>query len=256
MGSPGGPRAVFLHGITSYGGNGADLATRFLADHEVLAPDLLGHGASPYEPPWDIAAQVDSLIHTVGDRPGLWIGHSFGARLAFEVAARRPELVTALVLLDPALRINAAAALAVGELIRRDVSFASIDEAVERRFVESFLLRARREVVERWARGHLVQGDDGRWRYRLCIPAIIATYGEMTSEPPPFASVRTPTLLVLGRESKLPYDHMLDEHIAAAGELLTVVTVPGGHAVLWDALEETGEAVATFARRALKATVI
>ena len=60
------------------------------------------------------------------------------------------------------------------------------------------------------------------------------------SAPPPFEAVRIPTLLVLGRRLVRPYDHLLDAHRAALGDLLEVVTVPGGHTVLWDALEETG----------------
>ena len=42
----------------------------------------------------------------------------------------------------------------------------------------------------------------------------------------------------------------LDEHVetyrAALGDLVEVVTVPGGHTVYWDALDETAEAVAAF----------
>ena len=69
----------------------------------------------------------------------------------------------------------------------------------------------------------------------------------MTREPPPFSAVRVPTLLVLGERSYLPYDHLLDAHRAAAGDLLTVVVVAGaGHTLLWDALDATAEAVATF----------
>ena len=68
----------------------------------------------------------------------------------------------------------------------------------------------------------------------------------MASMPPPFAAVRLPTLLVLGERSYLPYDHLLDAHRAALGDLLHVVVVPGGHSVLWDALDETAAAVAAF----------
>jgi hypothetical protein len=39
---------------------------------------------------------------------------------------------------------------------------------------------------------------------------------------------------------------MLDAHREALGDLLEVVVVPGGHTVLWDALEETAAAVAGF----------
>ena len=73
----------------------------------------------------------------------------------------------------------------------------------------------------------------------------------MATTPPPFGAVRIPTLLVLGAESYLPYDHLLDAHRSALGDLLQVVTVAGGHTVLWDALDETAAAIAAFlARRA------
>ena len=71
----------------------------------------------------------------------------------------------------------------------------------------------------------------------------------MASRPPDFADVRVPTLLVLGERSYLPYDHLMDAHRAALGDLLEVVVVPGGHTVLWDALEETAEAIADFLER-------
>ena len=46
--------------------------------------------------------------HGFVDEPIRWIGHSFGGRIAFEVAAAAPEAVERLVLLDPALLISAA----------------------------------------------------------------------------------------------------------------------------------------------------
>jgi pimeloyl-ACP methyl ester carboxylesterase len=68
----------------------------------------------------------------------------------------------------------------------------------------------------------------------------------MASQPPPFESVRVPTLLVLGESSYVPYEHLLEAHQAALGDLLDVRVLPGGHTVLWDALDETSEAVAGF----------
>ena len=55
-----------------------------------------------------------------------------------------------------------------------------------------------------------------------------------------------PTLVVLGEGSYLPYDPHADAHRAALGDLLEVTTVPGGHTVLWDALDETASAVRGF----------
>jgi len=245
-GELGAPRVVCLHGVTGHGRGARRLAEGWLADYRVLAPDLLGHGSSPYEPPWSIDEHVRLLLETLGPEPGAWIGHSFGGRLAFEVAARQPGLVERLVLLDPAIRIDPAIALLVAEKDREDRSYGSFEEGVDRRFEESLLTRASRDVVADDLQGFLVADESGRWRYRYSQAAVVAAYGELASAPPPFEEVRIPTLLVLGEDSYVTYDHLLDAHREALGDLLQVVTVPGGHTVLWDALEETAGAISSF----------
>jgi len=245
-GDPAAPRAVCLHGITGHGGGWRRLAETRLAGFQVLAPDLVGHGSSPFEPPWSIAEHVDTVLGTLGAEPSVWIGHSFGGRLALEVAAHHPSAVERLILLDPAIRIDPLISLHVAEDARKDRSYDSFDEGVDRRFAESFLSRASREDVAEDLAGFLVESDDGRWRYRYSQAAVIAAYGEMASEPPPFTAARVPTLVVLGAESYVPYDHVLGPHREALGDLLEVVTVPGGHTVLWDAFEEAAEAIEAF----------
>jgi lipase len=212
----------------------------------VVAVDLLGHGSSPWEPPWDIGAHCNAILETVGHGPAALVGHSFGGRLAVELAARAPKLVPKLVLLDPAILLPGHVALAAAESARRDASYVSFDELIERRYDESQLHLAPRELVEEDLAPHVETGDDGRLRYRYCQSAVVAAYGEMASQPPRFSDVRVPTLLVLGEQSYLPYDHLLDAHRAALGDSLEVVVVPGGHSVLWDALEETSAAVSRF----------
>jgi len=248
-GSPGAPRVAGLHGVTSHGRHFAALAEDWLTDFHVLAPDLLGHGSSPYEPPWDLESHLDTIVETVGAEPAILVGHSFGGRLAFELAARAPKLVTRLVLLDPAILLPPEVALFAAENARKERAYVSFEEGIEQRYVESQLQRAPRELLEEELGPHLVPSDDGLYRYRYCQAAVVAAYGEMASQPPPFEAVRIPTLLVLGERSYLPYDHLLEAHEAALGDLLEVVIVPGGHTVLWDALEETAEAVAGFLRR-------
>jgi lipase len=244
------PRVVCLHGVTGHGRGAWRLAEGWLSDYHVVAPDLLGHGSSPWEPPWSIAEHVGLLVGTLGTTPSTWIGHSFGGRLAFETAARHPEAVERLVLLDPALLIDPAIALMVAENDRKDRSYASFEEGVERRFTESMLARASRDIVVEDLREFLVEDEEGRWRYRYSQACVIAAYGEMASLPPAFEDVRIPTLLVLGEDSYVTYDHLLDAHRDALGDLLQVVTVPGGHTLLWDALEETAAAIFSFVREA------
>lgn len=244
-GDAGSPRVVCLHGVTSHGRHFERLAET-LGDFHVLAPDLLGHGASAYEPPWDLETHLTAVVDTVGTKPACLVGHSFGGRLALELAARAPKLVPRLVLLDPAIHVPPAVALYAAENARRERSFVSFEEGIDRRYEESQLVRAPRELVEEELRGHLVQGDDGRFRYRYSQASVVAAYGELASEPAPFGQARIPTLLVLGETSYLPYDHLHDSHSEALGDLLQVVIVPGGHTVLWDAFDETSAAIRGF----------
>ena len=247
-GAQGAPRIVCLHGVRNHGLHFAPLAAE-LPEYHVVALDLLGHGDSPWEPPWDIGAHLDAIVETVGVRESVLIGHSFGGRLAFELAARAPKLVPKLVLLDPAILLPGHVALAAAENARTDKSYVSFDELVDRRFDESQLHFAPRELVVEDLASHVETSADGRVRYRYCQSAVVAAYGEMASRPPSFDDVRLPTLLVLGERSYLPYGHLLDAHRAALGNLLELVVVPGGHSVLWDALEETAEAIADFLER-------
>src|SRR6266516_4217315 len=117
-GDPGSPPVVCLHGVTSYGGRFQLLAERFADRHYVSAPDLRGHGRSDWEPPWDLETHLADVLETAPAGPAVWIGHSFGGRLAAEIATREPGRVERLVLLDPALQVLPHVALDLAELER------------------------------------------------------------------------------------------------------------------------------------------
>ena len=55
-----------------------------------------------------------------------------------------------------------------------------------------------------------------------------------------------PTLFVLGAESWLVLDELIETYRAELGDLVELVTVPGGHSVLWDAFDQTAAAVTSF----------
>jgi lipase len=249
-GEAGSPALVCLHGVTSHGRHFAELAERLAGRFRVVAPDQRGHGASTWDPPWHLEQYVEDVIVALESRglasPTAWLGHSFGGRVAFEVAAARPELVDRLVLLDPAIRLQPAVGLWAAENARRERVYATFDEAVDRRYEESALHSTPRERLEAELRLHLLVDDEGRWRYRYCQSAVVTAYGEMTRQPPPFEDVRVPTLVLVGERSYLPYDDLLEPHTKALGELLRFVQVPGGHTVLWDAFDETVAAVERF----------
>jgi lipase len=238
------PPLVCLHGVTSHGGRFRRFGERLAPRFHVLAPDLRGHGLSEPEPPWDVEAHLADVLETVGRAPAAWLGHSFGGRLVVELATRHPESVSRLVLLDPALSVLPHVGLDLAEFERADTSFASVEEAVQARYDSGRVLLAPRELLREDEAEHLEPGADGRLRYRYCKSAVIAAWGVMASAPPPPA--RVPTMIVLGEQSWLLLDEHLEAYRAELGSLLEEVTVPGGHTVFWDALEETSQAVTRF----------
>lgn len=100
---PGAPRVLLVHGI----GMGHSVYDRFLAEIrsscEAIAIDLPGFADCP-EPadPLSIPATADLVADALRDQdaaPLVAVGHSMGAQVVAELAARHPELVQRLVLI-------------------------------------------------------------------------------------------------------------------------------------------------------------
>lgn len=90
------PQVVALHGWSR---NRSDWTTT-LDGMDALALDLPGFGATPTPPAgWSTSEYAGWLAQILEDldRPVL-VGHSFGGRVAIQLAASRPELVRGLVL--------------------------------------------------------------------------------------------------------------------------------------------------------------
>jgi lipase len=206
----------------------------------VLAFDLRGHGASGWEPPWDLGTHTADLLETFDalglDQPDI-VGHSIGGRLIAELAWAAPDRVGKAVLLDPAMRVDTAVAVERVEILRSDLSFASVDEAVDTRLADPTLFSTPRSMVADEAPEHLALGEDGRYRWRFSPGMAIVAWSEMTTAPPPWPP--GPTIVVVGARSWIELD-------IPEGDRLRKVTVPGGHAVMWDAFEETASAIADF----------
>ena len=243
-GDPASPALVCLHGVTSFGGRFRQLAEERLVRHRVLAPDLRGHGLSEHDAPWDLETHVADVLETVGEERATWIGHSFGGRIVAELASREPGRVERMVLLDPALQVLPHVALDMAEAACDDVSFADPEEAIQWRLDSGRFLHTPRELFEEDAREHLERGRDGRLRYRFARSAVVTAWNEMATPAP--GPARVPTLVVLGAQSWLVQDEQLDRYRAELGDLLEVVSVPGGHTVFWDAFAETADAVEQF----------
>ena len=242
------PAVVCLHGVTAHGRRFRKLAEERLARRfRVLAPDLRGHGRSGYEPPWTMATHVADVVETmeatgVGD--AAFVGHSFGGRLILELSAREPERISRAVLLDPAIQILPHVGYDFAEAERREILYASPEEAIQARLENGWATP--REFLEEEVREHLEPVRDGRLRYRYCRSTAVSIFGEVCTDPPPPETLRAPTLLLYANAFGLVRKEQVAAYRAALGERLEIVTVPGGHMVYWDAFEATADAVEAF----------
>jgi pimeloyl-ACP methyl ester carboxylesterase len=106
-GNPNGPVVTFLHGITSCADTWDWALADLVADHRVLRLDFRGHGDSGRAPgTYSFANCVGDAIaalEAVVGGPSVLVGHSLGGGTAAAIAQKRPDLVKAVLLEDPAI---------------------------------------------------------------------------------------------------------------------------------------------------------
>lgn len=100
-----GPGVLLLHGLMGRASHWAETARWLGSRCRAVGLDQRGHGRSekPQDGPYDREAYIADAIAAIeqlGLAPAVLIGHSMGALTAWQVAARRPDLVSALVVCD------------------------------------------------------------------------------------------------------------------------------------------------------------
>lgn len=172
-----------IHGLTGHGQRWQQLSG-LLPEVSVAAPDLVGHGRSSWSAPWTIEANVAALaalLDEQADAPVPVVGHSFGGAVALHLAAARPDLVRSLVLLDPAIGLDGAwmAEIAAAMLASPDYPDPAQARAEKANGawsdVDTELLDA--ELDE-----HLITLPDGRYGWRISVPAIMSYWSELARD--------------------------------------------------------------------------
>src|SRR5437868_9597962 len=98
------PPTLLLHGIGNYARYWDLFADAIAGRLQLVAPDARGHGesgrpAGGYAPA-DFAADALAILYQLGIERALVVGHSMGGLHSINLAARHPERVRALVIVD------------------------------------------------------------------------------------------------------------------------------------------------------------
>jgi lipase len=218
-GPPGPTQLLALHGLTGHGQRWETLATRHLAEFAVAAPDLVGHGRSSWDAPWSIDANVAALaalLDADSDGPVVVVAHSFGSAVALALAAARPDLVAALVLLDPAVGLDGHW---MREIADRMLSSPDYPDRAEARAekVNGSWGEVDTAELERDLDEHLVTLPNGRIGWRISIPAMMSYWSELT-RPAAVPAPQTPTTLIRATRTRPPY--VSDELVAVLRDRL------------------------------------
>lgn len=250
FGDPAGPPVLAIHGVYGSGLRFRRLGEEGIGEMRVVAPDLRGHGHSPWEPPWDHETHVASLIgvlDALGLERAAVIGHSFGGLLAMRLAAAVPDRVSRLALLDPAVALPVDAVEArVAECLEGTAWAATLADVHEAR--ESWL--AARPEEGRWAletelAQHLVAVTGGlRWRFSR--PAGICAWNAMALPPPSLGGYAGPIALVVAARSDYVTPALERSLRAEAGGRVERIVIDAGHMLIWDAVPALAEALDAF----------
>jgi len=120
---------VLLHGGLGSGEMFGPVMPQLSARHQVIAPDLQGHGrTADIDRPIDIRLMADDIAacidHLGLDKPDV-VGYSLGGGVAFQVAVRHPDKVRRLVMVSANVRRDAIPAVMLEQ--QSQVSGAAVD---------------------------------------------------------------------------------------------------------------------------------
>ncbi|MDT0305369.1 alpha/beta hydrolase [Streptomyces sp. DSM 44917] len=99
------PGVLLLHGLLGRAAHWAGFARRISGRFRAVALDQRGHGRSdkPAAGPFDrdaFVADAEAAVEQLGLGPVALVGHAMGALTAWQLAARRPDLVRAVVICE------------------------------------------------------------------------------------------------------------------------------------------------------------
>lgn len=226
----------------------------------LVAVDLPGHGHSDWRDdgtydPVTLANDLIAALTTLAPIPPLLVGMSLGGLTSMVLAARAPELVRSLVMVDITPGVNREKAKAVIDFVDGPQSFASFDDLLART-MEHNPTRSE-SSLRRGILHNAHQLDDGSWQWRYdrrgharTRPADDPGPADAGADDPgvtgsplwdDFSAVECELLLVRGSTSPVVDDDDIAEARRRQPDVEVTVVEGAGHSVQGDRPIELAE---------------
>jgi pimeloyl-ACP methyl ester carboxylesterase len=236
-----GPVLVLIHGITSDSGTWRRVMPYLARRFTVIAPDLIGHGASA-KPKGDYslgahASHVRDLLVALGHESATFVGHSLGGGIAMQLSYQFPERCQRLVLVDSGglgrevSVLLRAATLPGSELVLPLLAATRLLDAgrLTGNLLARLGLRAGTDIEES-ARGHATLSDrEARAAFINTLRAVVEPGGQrVNASNRLYLAKYMPLMLIWGEHDTLiPVSHGIATHEQVKGSRLEIFADSG-----------------------------
>jgi pimeloyl-ACP methyl ester carboxylesterase len=247
----GAPMLVLLHGYTGHARSWDSFASAMQPDFRVIALDQRGHGESGWADdysPERMVEDIEAFVTALGLGRFSLLGLSMGGRNAYHYAARRPETLEALVIVDIGPELIASGM----ERIRTGVLMPDVFDSSEDAFLAS---RAENPIppedeLRHRVYNNLMQTEDGRWTFRwdkaMRAPERPIQRPDAEQQWALLPKITCPTLIVRGEISYLFARDVAERMVREIPDARLVEVAGASHSVPLDQPEGFLEAVRPF----------
>ena len=243
------PELVLVHGGAQ---NAHTWDTVALAlDRPLVAVDLPGHGHSDWRDdrgywPVNNANDVATAIRALAPSADLVVGMSLGGLTSIALAARHPELVARLMLVDVTPGVDRDKAAPIAAFVAGPERFESFDEILERTI--AFNPTRTESSLRRGILHNARERDDGSWtwrydRWRLGEGEDIPDFRPLWDD---VSKLTMPVMLVRGADSGVVGDEDVAELRRHQPGVVVEVVEGSGHSVQGDRPVELARLIDSF----------
>jgi len=245
---------LMIHGFNQSCHSWDEFCPRVCDQFRVIAIDQRGHGLSfhPKDGNYSSKAMTEDIYHIatkLGIAPFDLVGMSLGARNSVSFVTKYPNMVKSLILVDWSPQPNSEGLTKLSVMLQTE--WPSFEEAVTTML--KFNPTRTRKTIEERLRHTLRQLPSGQWTWKVDSEAWVKHFNNkefdsanVETEWELVKSIKTPTLLVQGKQSDILSNENAQKMISTAKNCRLAVVDKAGHSVAGDNPDGFHEVVMEF----------